>query len=180
MVVKSSSKPLANATSADEAFRHLEDHLKWLIRQYKDPQNHDWSASLIQNIAIVSHSASPPHPRVTFRFTVQPRHANLNGNLHGGCTSTLFDVCTSLPLRLVSRPGFWQHTGVSRTLNVTYLRPVPVGTTVDIECEVVHAGQRLCSLRGVMRATTSDGTNGPVLALCEHGKANTDPPVEKL
>lgn len=81
---------------------------------------------------------------------------------------------------MISRPGFWQYSGVSRTLNVTYLRPIPVGTTVDIECEIVHAGQRLSSLRGVMRTATSDGTKGPVLAICEHGKVNTDPPVEKL
>ncbi|KAJ2972703.1 hypothetical protein NUW58_g9130 [Xylaria curta] len=82
--------------------------------------------------------------------------------------------------QMISRPGFWQYGGVSRTLNVTYLRPVPVGTAVDIECEVLHAGQRLSSLRGVMRAATEDGTIGPVLATCEHGKVNTDPPVEKL
>ncbi|GAP88664.2 putative thioesterase superfamily protein [Rosellinia necatrix] len=81
---------------------------------------------------------------------------------------------------MISRPGFWQYGGVSRTLNVTYLRPVPVGTTVDVECEVVHAGQRLSTLRGVMRTATDDGTNGPVLAICEHGKVNIDPPAEKL
>ncbi|KAI1164682.1 Thioesterase/thiol ester dehydrase-isomerase [Nemania serpens] len=179
-MVVNGSKPLADATSADETLRELEQHLQWFLEQYEDPQKHDWSTSLIQNISIVSHSASPPHPSLTFRLTVQPKHANLLGNLHGGCTSTLFDVCTSLTLRLVSRPGFWQHTGVSRTLNVTYLRPAPVGTTVEIECEVAHAGQRLCSLRGVMRAATSDGSKGPVLALCEHGKVNPDPPVEKL
>ncbi|KAI1187760.1 Thioesterase/thiol ester dehydrase-isomerase [Nemania serpens] len=176
------SKSLASATSVDEddALQRLEQLFKWYTEQYQDPQNHDWSTSLVQNLSIVSHSASPPHPRVTFRFTVQPGHANLAGNLHGGCTSTLFDICTSLLLRFVSRPGFWQNTGVSRTLNVTYLRPAPVGAIVDVECEVVHAGQRLCSLRGVMRAATSDGTKGPVLAVCEHGKVNTDPPVEKL
>jgi len=85
-----------------------------------------------------------------------------------------------MSLHLISHPGFWQYSGVSRTLNVTYLRPVPIGTTVDIECEVVHAGQRLCSLRGVLRNTTNDGTKGLVLAICEHGKVNTDPPVQKL
>jgi acyl-coenzyme A thioesterase 13 len=107
-------------------------------------------------------------------------HTNFLGNLHGGCTSTLFDVCTTFPLQLISRPGFWQYGGVSRTLNVTYLRPVPVGTIVDVECEIIHAGQRLSSLRGVMRIAMSDGTKGPVLATCEHAKFNTDPPVQKL
>ncbi|KAI1110995.1 HotDog domain-containing protein [Nemania sp. NC0429] len=174
------SGPFPNAPEADEALQKLEYYLKWFVDQCKDPQNHDWSSSLYQSLSIVSHSVAGPHPSATFRFTVQPRHANLLGSMHGGCTSSLFDVCTSLVLVFISRPGFWQRAGVSRTLNVTYLRPALVGTTVDIECEVVHAGQKLCSLRGVMRAVTSDGTKGPVLAICEHGKANTDPPAEKL
>ncbi len=143
-------------------------------------QSKAWSTSIIQNLTVVSHSATPPHPRATFRLTVQPMHDNGLGNLHGGCTSTIFDICTTFPLQMMSRPGFWQYGGVSRTLNVTYLRPVPVGTTVDVECEVVHAGQRLSSLRGVMRTATTDETKGPILAICEHGKVNTDPPAQKL
>ncbi|KAI0967940.1 Thioesterase/thiol ester dehydrase-isomerase [Xylaria arbuscula] len=158
----------------------LEERLKAFVEAYKDPENQIWSTKIAQGLSIVSYSVAPLHPRATFRFTVQPIHNNGLGNLHGGCTATIFDICTTFPLQLMSRPGFWQYGGVSRTLNVTYLRPVPVGTTVDIECEVVHAGQRLSSLRGVMRAVTDDEANGPVLTICEHGKVNTDPPVEKL
>ncbi|KAI0449044.1 Thioesterase/thiol ester dehydrase-isomerase [Xylaria acuta] len=165
---------------AQEARQKLDDYLRLFVDILSNPEHHEWSSSIIKHISIVSHSVTPPHPRATFRFTVQPIHANGLGNLHGGCTSTIFDVCTTFPLQMISRPGFWQHSGVSRTLNVTYLRPVPVGTTVDIECEIMHAGKRLSSLRGVMRTATDDGTQGPVLAVCEHGKVNTDPPVEKL
>ncbi|KAI1297821.1 HotDog domain-containing protein [Xylaria venustula] len=158
----------------------LEERLKLFVEAYKDPENQVWSTTIAEGLSVVSHSVAPPHPRATFRFTVKPIHNNGLGNLHGGCTATIFDICTTFPLQMMSRPGFWQYGGVSRTLNVTYLRPVPVGTTVDIECEVVHAGQRLSSLRGVMRAVTNDGSKGPVLTICEHGKVNTDPPVEKL
>lgn len=63
--------------------------------------------------------------------------------VHGGCTATLFDSTTTAALIAISRPGFWVSSGVSRTLNVTYLRPVTQGTTVIIETEVVHAGKRL-------------------------------------
>ena len=66
--------------------------------------------------------------------------------------------------------------GVSRTLNVTYLRPVPVGTEVDIHCEILQVGRTLCTLKGVMKRTD----NGAVLAVCEHGKFNTDPPPAKM
>jgi len=63
--------------------------------------------------------------------------------------------------------------GVSRTLNVTYLRPAKMGEGVLIECEVVQAGARVCTLRGTMRRER----DGEVLAVCEHGKMNIDPPV---
>jgi acyl-coenzyme A thioesterase 13 len=102
------------------------------------------------------------------------------GNLHGGCTATIFDVCTTLPLHLVAKPGFWMYLGVSRTLNTTYLQPVPNGTTVDIQCEILHVGKRLSTIKGEMRAINEDGTPGALLAVCEHGKVSTDPPLAKI
>lgn len=65
----------------------------------------------------------------------------------------------------------WEFAGVSRTLNVTYIRPVAAGVKVLIECEVVHAGKRLCSLKGVMKREN----DGAVMATCEHGKVSIDP-----
>ncbi|KAI1816609.1 Thioesterase/thiol ester dehydrase-isomerase [Poronia punctata] len=173
---------LFDELQAFEGKDKIEAYLKWWRDEYVDPERHEWSTSIMQGLSVVS--ASTPsesiYPQVTFRLSVPQLMANAMGNMHGGCTSTIFDICTSVAIQLVSRPGFWQYSGVSRTLNVTYLRPVPVGTTVDIECEIVHVGQRLASLRGIMRKTTDDGTKGPVLATCEHGKVNTDPPVQKL
>ncbi|KAI1471150.1 HotDog domain-containing protein [Daldinia caldariorum] len=157
----------------------VEAYLK-LASVSQDPKDNGWMTAITPYLSIVSYSSSPPHPSITFRFTVQPIHSNGLGNLHGGCASTIFDACTTLPLHLISKPGFWQYTGVSRTLNVTYLRPVPVGTSVDIKCDILHAGRKLCALRGEMRAVTEDGREGPLLVVCEHGKASTDPPVGKL
>ena len=64
-------------------------------------------------------------------------------NLHGGCTATIFDFCTTTALFPMSKPGFWEYAGVSRTLNVTYLKGVPVGEVCMVECEVVAIGKRL-------------------------------------
>lgn len=137
-------------------------------------------STVVPHLTVHSHSATPPHPRISFRFVVQPIHSNGLGNLHGGCTASIFDHVTSLVLHLISKPGFWMSLGVSRTLNVTYLRPIPVGTTVDIDCEIVHAGKRMCALKGTMRSVDDAGKIGPVLAVCEHGKVTTDRTVEKL
>ncbi|KAL7623712.1 hypothetical protein AAE478_005264 [Parahypoxylon ruwenzoriense] len=163
-----------------EGIKRAEAFLERAKEARKDSKNHEWMTSITPYLTIVSHSSAMPHPNITFRFAVQPIHSNGLDNLHGGCAATIFDLCTTLPLHLVSRPGFWQYTGVSRALNVTYLRPVPVGTTVHIKCEVLQAGRNLCALRGEMRAVGEDGREGPLLVVCEHSKARIDPPAEKL
>lgn len=62
--------------------------------------------------------------------------------VHGGAVSTLFDATGGFPFVPVSKPGFWETSGVSRSLNVTYLRPIPLGMTILVENELVHAGKK--------------------------------------
>lgn len=135
-------------------------------------------SSIVNHLSVHSHSDAMPHPNLHFRFTVQPIHCNGLGNLHGGCTATLFDYCTSIPLLLVAQPGFWAFLGVTRTLNCTYLRPIPGGSTIDIYCELLSVGKRMSAIKGEMRAVGADGKLGALLAICEHGKVNTDPPLK--
>lgn len=63
---------------------------------------------------------------------------------------------------------------MSRTLTVTFLRPLLLGEEVRIESEAVHAGKRMASLRGVMRRVS----DGEVCLVCVHDKV--DPWVGKL
>ncbi|KAI1214307.1 HotDog domain-containing protein [Annulohypoxylon truncatum] len=156
------------------------ERVKAFLESYKDSKNPDWMTNIIPYLSLVSYSSSPPHPSITFKFTVQPIHCNNLNTLHGGCASTILDSCTTLVLHLISKPGFWQYASVSRTVNVTYIRPIPVGTTTHVKCSILHAGRNLCSLRGEMRSVTEDGQEGLLLVVCEHGKANINPPAEKL
>lgn len=130
--------------------------------------------TLLPNLHLVSTNPSGPHPSCTFSYTVQPDNCNRLQNLHGGCAATLFDYCTTLSLAMVNRPGFWSFMGVSRTLNVTYMRPVPVGEEVLLQCEIVQIGKKLATLRGTMKRRS----DGLLLAVCEHGKVNIDSDVK--
>ncbi|KAM0325479.1 hypothetical protein ACHAQA_007466 [Verticillium albo-atrum] len=159
----------------------LREWMQLIEGQHASEAEADWMTSSHPHLALLSTAlpATSPgteHPTATFTFTVPPSHCNALANLHGGAAATLFDYTTSLSLALVARPGAWQHLGVTRTLNVTYLRPVPVGTDVLIECEVVAAGRLLSALRGTIRRKS----DGLIMVVCEHQKFNTDPPAAKI
>ncbi|KAF4631876.1 hypothetical protein G7Y89_g6253 [Cudoniella acicularis] len=105
-----------------------------------------WGASLIHNdLRLVSASSNPG--RTVFSYTVKPSHCNRLGNLHGGCAATLFDICTTTALAPIAKEGFWAYAGVTRTLAVTYIRPVPAGDTVLIESEIPGSGMTLKWIR---------------------------------
>lgn len=119
----------------------------------------------------VTHADQTAPARVDFSFTCHDDHCNRMGSLHGGAAASIFDVCTSLPLLLVSKPGYWQFLGVSRNLSVSYFRPVPPGEEVIIETEIVQIGKNLCTTKGVMKRKR----DGAIMSTCEHLKVNIDP-----
>ncbi|KAK6350793.1 hypothetical protein TWF718_003979 [Orbilia javanica] len=127
-----------------------------------------WGKSIYADLKAVRASLTP-NASATFNFFIKDEYTNRSGNLHGGCTASIFDVATSMILVLVQKEGFWMRWGVSRTLNVSYLRPVPAGITVQVHCEVVSLGKRLVQMRALM---TDEAGN--ILATCEHGKVNID------
>lgn len=118
-------------------------------------------------------SATPgPPARATYLLTATPELCNRLGNLHGGCATTIIDNLSSTVLLAAGRPGFYSAGGVSRNLNLTYLRPVPVGTEIRIVCEVVNMGRKLALLKGEIRKANDDA----VCVVASHEKANTDDP----
>ncbi|KAI1058827.1 hypothetical protein LB507_003784 [Fusarium sp. FIESC RH6] len=157
-----------------------EEKVRAWLQLTRDESGHskqgDWMNTLIPHLELVSSNVEGPHPSCVFSYTVQPDNCNRLQNLHGGCAATLFDWCTTLPVALVNKPGFWQHLGVSRTLNVTYMRPVPVGTEVLIECSITQIGRKLASLHGSMRRRKDN----LLLATAEHGKVNIDADLAKI
>jgi uncharacterized protein (TIGR00369 family) len=105
--------------------------------------------------------------RATYTFKVTRFYCNGSGNLHGGAQATMYDLCTSLTLQAIGRPGFWINGGVSRVLTVNYLRPAPEGTELELETEVTAVGKTLAMLRAVLKIAK----DGKIVSTCEHNKA---------
>lgn len=133
-----------------------------------------FSSNLYKTLCLLDVSTpTPTTSLVTFGYTLPAYYSNPLGNLHGAAHALIYDNCTTLALAAVSSPGFWMLGGVSRVLDVKYVRGLRVGEDVRVECEVVHVGRQSAALRGVIR----DG-RGRVCSTCEHDKTNIDPPAE--
>jgi acyl-coenzyme A thioesterase 13 len=171
------AKQLASIANLDSRLDRV--YAFWDVSRRINTGEQDWLQHIVPHLSIHSHDPSPPpHARITFRFNVLPIHGNMLNHMHGGCVATLFDHLSTMPLYLIQKSGFWVWLGVSRSLNVNYLRPAVVGTTVEIDCRIVQAGKSLCLLKATMRSLGRDGKEGEVLAECTHDKVNTDRATE--
>jgi acyl-coenzyme A thioesterase 13 len=122
-----------------------------------------------KDLHVISATATPTCS-VTLEMDVLPKYGNRMDNMHGGAVAVVFDMCTTMCTGPIARKDFWWFGGVSRKLDVTYLRPVNVGSRIVIECELLQIGKRLATIRGVMR----DKSDGKILAVAEHNKASID------
>ena len=71
--------------------------------------------------------------------------------------------------RLISvsrRKGFWDGREVTRKLEITYYRPIPMEEELMIECNIVDAGRSVATITGIMRRAS----DGALLASCQHDK----------
>jgi hypothetical protein len=63
------------------------------------------------------------------------------------------DMCTTTALNPIARPGFWEFMGgVTRSLSISYVRAVPIGTTVRIKSVVMQAGRQMALIQGTMKS----------------------------
>ncbi|CZT48887.1 uncharacterized protein RSE6_09655 [Rhynchosporium secalis] len=118
----------------------------------------------MENVRLVDAS---PEGTVTFEFLIGEGYGNVNGVMHGGAAGVIFDMCTTTALGPLAKPGFWDFLGgVTRTLNISYLKAIPVGTTIRIHARVMQVGKTMALIRGEM--TSLDGKI--VFCTCEHHK----------
>jgi hypothetical protein len=78
-------------------------------------------------------------------------------------------MSTTTALCPVARPGFWEFMGgVTRSLNISYLKAVPINTKVRLNSKVVSVGKQMAMIRGDM--TSLDGKT--TYCTVEHHKVN--------
>jgi len=86
-------------------------------------------------------------------------------------------MATTSALCQLARPGRWEFMGgVTRSLNISYLRAVPIGTRVRLNSKVIGAGKQMAMIRGDM--TSLDGKT--VYCTVEHHKVNVPTQPEHL
>lgn len=118
---------------------------------------------------MVSATVAPGTATAVFEMKAAPEFTSSMGNLHGGAVALILDTCTSICAAPLAQEGsVWVFGGVSRTLSITYLRPIPESTNLVIECQVLQQGSRLSALRGEIRQKE----DGRLLAVAEHNKAS--------
>jgi acyl-coenzyme A thioesterase PaaI-like protein len=89
--------------------------------------------------------------------------------MHGGAAGVIFDMSTTTALCPIARPGFWEFMGgVTRSLNISYLKAVPIGSKVRLNSKVVSVGKQMAMIRGDM--TSLDGKT--TYCTVEHHKVN--------
>ncbi|KUI53288.1 hypothetical protein VP1G_00794 [Cytospora mali] len=117
--------------------------------------------------------ALPPPPDTgivsscTSRLYIGEDFGNYNGVMHGGAAGVIFDMLTTIALGPIARPGFWAFLGgVTRTLNLSYLKAVPIGTTVIVHAYAYQVGKRSAYIKGWMTSEHGKTT----YAVCDHHK----------
>ncbi|KAJ6542645.1 HotDog domain-containing protein [Mycena capillaripes] len=81
--------------------------------------------------------------RVVCEIVVTEEMLNGGGNVHGGCSAFLIDVCSTMCL-LAFQAGI--HT-VSQSLNIVYHSPATIGETLRIVNTTMTVGARALSAR---------------------------------
>ncbi|KAF2637700.1 thioesterase family protein-like protein [Massarina eburnea CBS 473.64] len=140
---------------------------RYRILASQRPQDHiDFDREVMDNLKIVDAGLDGS---VSFELYMSPNFSNLNDVMHGGAAGVIFDMATTSALCPVAQPGYWEFMGgVTRSLNISYLKAVPIRTKVLLSSRVVSVGKQMAMIRGVM--TSLDGK----ITYCtvEHHKVN--------
>jgi len=157
--------------AARKAVQDLLDLFHYLMQR---SSYNGYDARLMKELVLID---AGPDGLVEYELHISDFYANMNGVMHGGAAGVIFDMCTTTALCPIQRPGYWDFQGgVTRSLSISYLKAIPIGTTVRIRCAVIQHGRLMALIRGSLESV--DGK--VVYATCDHHKVHTQPLPEHL
>ncbi|KAL2367811.1 hypothetical protein RJZ57_007816 [Blastomyces gilchristii] len=79
-------------------------------------------------------------------------------------------MCTAISMSPISKEGYWEFlAGVTRSLNISYLKAVPIGSIVYIRTNVIQHGRTMALI-----GATMESKDGKIIyATAEHHKVHT-------
>ncbi|KAG6844358.1 hypothetical protein H0H87_007539 [Tephrocybe sp. NHM501043] len=93
--------------------------------------------------------------RVVCELTVEEDMVNGGGNIHGGCSAFLVDICSSMCLMALRLATSGEYEGsVSQSLNIVYHSPAGLGERLRIVNTTMTMGARATSARTEIWNTT--------------------------
>ncbi|KAJ7621291.1 HotDog domain-containing protein [Roridomyces roridus] len=135
--------------------------------------------SIVQRMKVTHASLEPKadEPRkkegkVVCEVEVREDMLNGGGNVHGGCSAFLVDLCSTLAL-IVFEPGV---STVSQSLNIVYHSPATLGDTLRIVNTTLTVGARAMSAR----TEIWNKTHHRLVASGVHIKMQPSAPAAKL
>ncbi|KAG6875458.1 hypothetical protein C0992_003768 [Termitomyces sp. T32_za158] len=86
--------------------------------------------------------------RMVCELTVEEDMLNGGGNIHGGCSAFLIDICSSMPITMLrlATTGEYEYS-VSQSLNIVYHSPAGLGDRIRLVSTTLTIGGRVVSAR---------------------------------
>ena len=147
-----------------------------------------FGASILKRMAVTELSvltkAEEPQKleaRAVCELTVEEDMINGGGNIHGGCSAFLIDVCSTLALMTLSMTNspdadFQALRSVSQSLNVVYHSPAGLGDKIRLVNSTMTLGARAQSAR----TEIWNLTHHRLVASGVHVKMQPSPPKSRL
>lgn len=132
-----------------EATRALDAQMKMVYAAYCEVLSKECRAQIPMEYL----GCSAEEDYAEMALDVTPDMRNVYNTLHGGLTATIFDTAMGLFLRA--------HTGIHSSstveMQVSYQRPVPMGTRLHLRTQLQSCGRTLAHLRA--EAYAADAPN---------------------
>lgn len=136
----------------------LEGKIRELFDILKLGRSESWGGEFIHMTRIESVNTDEVAPSIEFRLETKDWMNNLMGAVHGGCATTMVDNISTWAI--IGDPKYWKNGetsdealqtvsrefGVSRNLNLTFVRPIPLNAEIAVIVKVQSNTRRTTHL----------------------------------